>query len=113
MAVPYPIYCSYMRTSDLFHNIQAILMSTAMTKWDQNITNASELASGYVGFSPRVLHRWSFSYFTSLFEMFSITPENITDEQIEELSTDRGHSTPCPSSLIFDEDFMLQARTFV
>ena len=44
--------------------------------------------------------------------MFQITPENVTDDNIEaELSSSRGRDVP--SSLIFDENFQLDARSFV
>ena len=44
--------------------------------------------------------------------MFQITPENVTDDDIEaELSSGRGRDVP--SSLIFDENFQLDARSFV
>jgi len=41
-------------------------------------------------------------------------PADIEDKDVENLlSSDRGHSSPCPNSLIHNEDFKDSARTFV
>ena len=41
------------------------------------------------------------------------SPENVTDEDIEEVSSERGHSHSSPSCLIHDEAFQLASRSFV
>ena len=63
--------------------------------WGHTITKAPELVADVVGYSSQVVRGWAFSYFTSLSGMFQITPENVTNDDIEaELS-----------SGIFDENF--------
>ena len=90
------------------------IMATAMTKWGQNITSAAQTASECTQFSPETVRRWATSYFIELYDLFETSPENVTDEVIEEeLSSERGHSHSSPSSLIHEEDFQLAARTFV
>ena len=88
------------------------IMATAMT--DHNITEASQIASNCTQFSQAVVHRWAMSFFVELQEMIQVTPENVTDELIEDqLSSERGHRHTCPSSLIHDENFRLAARSYV
>ena len=90
--------------------IAITLIGTAMLVWGHTITKAAELAADVVGYSSQVVRGWAFAYFTSISGMFQITPENVTDDDIEaELSSGRG----LPSSLIFDESFQLDARSFV
>ncbi len=65
-------------------------------------------------FSQETIRRWATSYFVGLHDKFMASPENVTDEDLEEeLSSERGHSHTSPSSLIHDEAFRLAARTFV
>ena len=46
--------------------------------------------------------------------MSSVTQENITDEDIDDiLSSDRGTASPCFNSLVLDEQFQNDARIFV
>ena len=90
------------------------IMATAMT--DHNITEASQIASDCTQFSPEVVRRWALSFFIELQEMhmIQVSPENVTDELIEDqLSSERGHRHTCPSSLIHDENFQLAARSYV
>ena len=106
---------SYMRRNSSMEVQKAIaitLIGTAMLVWGHTITKAAELAADVVGYSSQVVRGWAFAYFTSLSGMFQITPENVTDDDIEaELSSGRGRGLP--SSLIFDESFQLDARSFV
>lgn len=88
------------------------IMATAMT--DHSITEAAQIASDYTQFSLAVVRKWAMSFFIELQEMFQVSPENITDELIEDqLSSERGHKQTCPSSLIHDEAFQLAARSYV
>ena len=83
-----------------------------MQVWGHTITTAAELAADVVGYSAQVVRGWAFAYFTSLSGLFQITPENVTDDDIKaELSSGRGRDVP--SSLIFDENFQLDALSFV
>ena len=88
-------------------------MGTAMTEWGCNITEAAQLAADVVGYSAQVIRGWAYSYFTSFSQMIRITPENVTDEDIEaQLSSGRGLASPHPQSLLFDEEFQLNAQTY-
>lgn len=88
------------------------VMGTAMTEWGCNITEAAQLAAD-VGYSAQVIRGWAYSYFASFSQMIRITPENVTDEDIEaQLSSGRGFASPHPQSLLFDEEFQLNARSF-
>ena len=83
-----------------------------MLVWGYNITKAAELSADIVGYSAHVVRGRAFAYFTSLSGMFQATSENATDDDIEaELYSGRGRGLP--SSLIFDENFQLDARFFV
>ena len=71
--------------------IAITLIGTAMLVWGHNITKAAELSADIVGYSAQVVQGWAFAYFTSLSGMFQITPENVTDDDIEaELYSGRG-----------------------
>ena len=88
------------------------IMATAMT--DHNITEASQISSDCTQFSPAVVRKWAMSFFIELQEMIQVSPENVTDELIEDqLLSERGHKHTCPSSLIHDENFRLAARSYV
>ena len=90
------------------------LMVTAMTLWGYNITDASRLASEYSKFSQETIRRWASSYFVGVNNLYQACPENVTDESVEEeLVSERGHSHSCPTSLIHDEGFRLEARTYI
>lgn len=90
------------------------VMGTAMMSWGQGICKSAELAADVMGYSPQVTRGWAFDYFTSFADMFRVTPENVTDEDIEaQLSSSRGRGSRHPNSLIFDEQFQLDARCFV
>ena len=83
-----------------------------MLVWGYNITKAAELSADIVGYSAQVVRGRAFAYFTSLSGMFQATSENATDDDIEaELYSGRGRGLP--SSLIFDENFQLDAQSFV
>ena len=72
----------------------------------ENITDAATMAATVVGHSAKVIRHWAYSYIVSIYEMSPITQENITDDDIEHvLSSDRGTASPCPNSLLCDEDF--------
>ena len=87
------------------------LMVTAMTQWDCNITKAAQVASECTQFSQETIRRWSSSYFTGLHDMLVTSPENVSDEAIEEeLSSEHGHCHSSSSSLIHDEEFQLIVR---
>ena len=89
------------------------IMTTALSVWGKSILEAAKLAADVTGFSAEVVRRWAASYFTSLFE-YAANPTNIPDAEVKNLlSSDRGHSSPCPQSLIHDEDFQQSARAFV
>ena len=46
--------------------------------------------------------------------LYQACPENVTDESVEEeLVSERGHGHSCPTSLIHDERFRLEARTYI
>ena len=88
-----------------------IVMFVAMTMWGKNITDAATMAATVVGHSAKVIRHWAYSYIVSIYEMSRITQENITDDDIEHvLSSDRGTASPCPNSLLCDEDFRNKAR---
>ena len=90
------------------------LMVTAMTTWGYNITNASRLASEYSKFSQETIRRWASSYFVGVNNLYQACPENVTDESVEEeFVSERGHSHSCSTSLIHDEGFRLEARTYI
>ena len=90
------------------------VMGTAMTEWGYNITEAAQLAADVVGYSAQVIRGWAYSHFTSFSQMIRITPENVTDEDIEaQLSSGRGVPSPHPQSLLFDEEFQLNAQSFI
>ena len=90
------------------------LMATAMTSWGCNIREAASYAADCTDFNPETIRLWTSSYFTSLHQMLVEAPENVTDDDIEdELASERGHSPTYLSSLIHDEAFQLEARSFV
>ena len=90
------------------------LMATAMTQWEYNITDAAWIASEYTYFSQETIRKWASSFFVGFNNLFRTSPENVTDESIEdELSSERGHCHSCPWSLIHDEEFQLEARTYI
>ena len=71
------------------------------------------MASDTVGFSAWTIH-WAFNYVASIHEMSSMTQENITDEDIDDiLSSDRGTAFPYLNSLVLDEQFQNDARIFI
>ena len=85
------------------------VMTTALSVWDKGIVEAANLAED-TSFSAQVISRWAASYFLLLPEC-ATNPADIEDINVENLlSSHRGHSTPCPNSLI-DEDFKDKART--
>ena len=90
------------------------VMATAMTQLGCSITHAAQIASECTQLSQETVHRWANCYFVGLHDRFVASPENVTDEDIEEeLSSERGHSHSSPSSLIHNEAFQLAARSFV
>ena len=90
------------------------LMATAMTKWGYSITDAAQIASEYTDISPGTIRKWASSFFIGLHNLVQTSPDNVNDECIEdELSSERGHSHSSPSSLIHDEQFQLEARTYI
>ena len=82
------------------------MMATAMTQLGCSITRAAQIACDCTQFSQETVRRWANCYFVGLHDRFVASPENVTDEDIEEeLSSERGHSHSSPSSLIHDEAF--------
>ena len=91
-----------------------IIMFSAMSKWGKTITQAATMTSDTVGFSAQTIRRWAFNYVASIHEMSSVTQENITDEDIDDiLSSDRGTASPCLDYLVLDEQFQNDARIFI
>ena len=90
------------------------VMGTAMMTWGHSICKAAQLAADVTGYCPQVTRGWAFDYFTSFNDIFKVTPENVTNKDIElHLSSARGRGSLHPQSLIFDEQFQLDARCFV
>ena len=89
------------------------VMCTALSVCDKGIVEAAKLAADVTGFSAQVIRRWAASYFLLLPEC-AANLADIEDKDVENLlSSDRGHSSPYPNSLIHDEDFKDSARAFV
>ena len=87
---------------------------TAMLTWGYGIYKSAELATDVMGYSPQVSRRLAFHFFTSFADMFRVTPENVTDEDIDtQLSSSRGQGSRQPNSLIFDNRCQLNAHCFV
>ena len=79
-----------------------------------SITRAAQIACDCTQISQETVRRSANCYFFGLHDRFVASPENVTDEDIEEeLSSERGHSHSSPSSLIHDKAFQLAARSFV
>ena len=70
-------------------------MATAMTQLGCSITHAAQIASECTQFSQETVRRWANCYFVGLHDRFVASPENVTDEDIEEeLSSERGQLHP-------------------
>ena len=111
------ILASYIQTNASYEMQKAYavtLMATAMTSWGCNIHEAASYAADCTDFNPETVRLWTSSYFTSLHQMLVEAPENVTDDDIEDqLASERGLSRTHLSSLIHDEAFQLEARSFV
>ncbi len=76
------------------------------------ILEACNLSSMATGFNSRVIHRWAKEVFVDFFGTIS-SLEDVTDEKLQdELESGRGRH-PKWSSLISDENFQSECRSFV
>ena len=80
-------------------------MSTAMSVWGCNVTEAAHRAAG---FSEQTVHKWAASFYLWA-STVSLDDEFITDK----LSSDCRHCDTHADTLLYSEDFQLAARKFV
>ena len=87
------------------------IMLTAMTKWRCSICEAASQAADCTRFCATTVRKWAFSFFLSA---SVIPPEDITEEYItEELASHCGHHDNLTGTLLHNESFQLEARSFV
>lgn len=87
------------------------VVATAMTKWDETVTEATHRAADVTGFSHEAICQWAHSFFINM-ALLNQPSEDIEDNVEHELSSQRGRCLN-GASLINDEAFKLKAREFV
>ena len=96
------------------HRLSCCHHSNGHSHDDMGVCKAAELAADVTGYSTQVTRGWAFDYFTSFDDIFQVTPENVTNEDIElHLSSIRGRGSSHPKGFILDEQIQLDARCFV
>ena len=87
------------------------VMGTAMSTWANGIMEAAKYAAECTGFSVETIRRWATSFFLT---EYWAEPDSTTDDVLtEELASERGHSPTYLSSLIHNEEFKFEARTYM
>ena len=83
------------------------VIATAIENLSMNIVEAAESAGQVCGHSGQTVHRWAFSFFTSISAYSCL--EDVHDDFISaELSSERGTSS-VKDRIIHNEDFKLAA----
>ena len=90
--------------------IAITIMTTAIAKWGSCIVDAASHAADCMGFNEESVRIWA----CALIDTPLSPDDNLDDARVTEmLSSDRGHYDHYVDSLVNDEAFQLEARSFV